>query len=133
MKYYYPAIFTKEDSGLYAIDFPDIESCYTSGEDLEDAFLNAKDVLCYTLYDMEEDGKKAPLHSDVATLAVPKNAFISVIECDTSEYRRVKKGRAVNRTLTVPEWLDTRAKKAGINYSKVLQDGIKRELHITDW
>ena len=51
-KYYYPAVFKKEDKGLSVI-FPDLESCYTQGKDIDDAYEMASDVLCLTLYRME--------------------------------------------------------------------------------
>ena len=35
-KYVYPAIFTPEENGTYSIVFPDLEGCYTCGDDLED-------------------------------------------------------------------------------------------------
>ncbi len=44
MKYVYPAIFTQNDDG-FLVKFPDLESCYTDGTDMKDAFINAEDVL----------------------------------------------------------------------------------------
>ena len=57
-KYIYPAIFTKEDEGGYSIKFPDLEGCYTQGEDIQDGLEMANDVLCFTLYDLEEEKKR---------------------------------------------------------------------------
>ena len=34
-KYVYPAIFTPESTG-WSIHFPDLEGCYTCGDDLKD-------------------------------------------------------------------------------------------------
>jgi predicted RNase H-like HicB family nuclease len=56
-KYVYPAIFTKEKDGGYSVCFPDVESCYTDGDDMADALEMAEDVLCLMLYDMERDKK----------------------------------------------------------------------------
>ena len=53
MKYVYPAVFEKEDGG-YSISFPDLESCYTSAETLEEGIEMANDVLCMVLYHMAE-------------------------------------------------------------------------------
>ena len=45
-KYLFPAIFKKEDNGQYSVNFPDIPQCYTCGDNLQDAFDAAQDVLC---------------------------------------------------------------------------------------
>ena len=36
-RYVYPAIFHPEDDGGFYIYFPDIENCYTQGDDLPDS------------------------------------------------------------------------------------------------
>ena len=38
-KYVYPAIFTPEGKGLFSVEFPDLEGCYTSGDNLQDALM----------------------------------------------------------------------------------------------
>ena len=58
-KYIYPAIF-KKDGEFYTVRFPDLEGCYTQGNDLQDAYEMAADVLCLTLYDMEEGKRGYP-------------------------------------------------------------------------
>lgn len=64
-KYIYPAIFSREGS-FYNIRFPDIENCYTQGESLQDAYEMASDVLCLTLYNLEEENAPIPQASDIA-------------------------------------------------------------------
>ena len=56
MKYVYPAVFTPEDSGRFSVNFPDLESCYTCGDDLGDALYMAEDVLAMTLVSYEDKG-----------------------------------------------------------------------------
>ena len=63
-KYLYPAVFTKEDVG-YSVNFPDLKNCFTSGTTLEEAMDMANDVLCLTLYDLEQDGVAIPAASAV--------------------------------------------------------------------
>ena len=55
-KYVYPAIFMPEENA-YSIFFPDFTSCYTSAPTLAEGMAMANDVLCLTLYDMEENGQ----------------------------------------------------------------------------
>lgn len=127
MKYVYPAIFTKEDSG-YSIRFPDIESCYTSAEDLVEGVDMARDVLCFMLYDLEERKAAIPAPSDVSALRCAENEFVTLVACDTLEYRKFYDSRAVKKTLSIPAWLNTMAESAGINFSATLQSALKEAL-----
>lgn len=132
MKYIYPAVFTK-DGDFYIVKFPDIEGCYTQGETLSEAVEMAEDALCLMLYDYEEDGKKIPEPSDIKKIKVSENeSFVSLISCDTLEYRKFYDNKAVKKTLTIPSWLNTMSEKEGINFSSVLQNALKKELHITE-
>ena len=130
-KYIYPAIFAKEGA-FYTVCFPDLESCYTQGDDLQDAYDAAEDVLCLTLYNLEESGATIPPASDVSAISVAPDEFVSLVSCNTLEYRKFYDNRAVKKTLTIPAWLNTMSERAGINFSAVLQNALKKELKITD-
>lgn len=129
-KYLFPAVFTKENNGQYSVNFPDIQQCYTCGDDLQDAFDMAQDVLCMRLYDMEESGETIPLPSAVQTVSVGDNEIVSLVGCDTIEYRRLNDNKAVKKTLTIPSWLNTMAEREGVNFSAVLQNALRNELHL---
>ena len=128
-KYVYPAVFTEEDSG-YSINFPDLPNCFTSGETLGEAIEMAGDVLCLTLYKMEQAGTAIPAPSDLRDVPVGNKEFVNFIPCDTVEYRRFFDNRAVKKTLTVPSWLNDMAERAGINFSATLQSALKQQLHL---
>ena len=129
-KYIYPAVFTHEDEGSYSINFPDIESCYTSAQTLEEGLKMAEDVLCLVLYELEEQGKAIPQASDIKALELAGNEFSTLVSCDTLEYRKFFNSKAVKKTLSLPAWLNTMAEKEGINFSAVLQKALKAELNI---
>lgn len=129
-KYVYPAIFEKEPEGGYSVYFPDIEGCYTQGEDLADAVENAKDALCLALYDLEEKSAVIKEASDISALTVRDGDFTSLISCDTIEYRRYFDNKAVKKTLTIPNWLNVMSERANINFSAVLQKALMQELNI---
>lgn len=128
-KYVYPAVFTKEEVG-YSINFPDLESCYTSAETLEEGMEMANDVLCLTLYGLEQDGKPIPAASDMNTVAHCEKEFVTLIACDTLAYRKFYDNRAVKKTLSIPSWLNDMAERNGINFSGVLQEALKAKLNI---
>ena len=97
-KYVYPAIFTPEENGMFSVDFPDLEGCYTCGEDLAEALYMAEDVLAFTLYDYEKEKKTIPNPSSRDTLELKDGEFVNLIACDTLEYQK----RNNNRALTDP-------------------------------
>ena len=83
MKYTYAAVFTPEENGLVSVSFPDLDGCYTSGDDIADAVFMAQDALNLTLYDLEQDKKPIPKASKPQDIIVTGEQFISVIAVDT--------------------------------------------------
>lgn len=128
-KYVYPAIFEKEDNGGYSVYFPDLEGCYTCGDDLADSIHMAEDVLAFTLYDFEKEKSPLPTPSDITSLKTD-NGFASLVACDTLEYQKMNNNKAVKKTLTIPEWLNEIAVNANINFSQILQDALKEKLNL---
>lgn len=81
--YIYPAIFTKEETG-YSINFPDIDSCYTMGEDLKDGLEMAEDVLSLMLSGYEKEGKVIPNPSPIERIELNEKQRIYLIKCNTN-------------------------------------------------
>ena len=129
MKYVYPAIFT-EENGAYSVLFPDLEGCYTCGDDLKDAFEMAEDVLAFTLYHYESKGLSIPAPSALGSIKTHENEFVSFVLADTLEYQKIHNSKAVKKTLTIPEWLNELAVENNINFSQVLQNALKEQLHV---
>jgi len=130
MKYAFAAIFTPEENGAFSVLFPDLPNCYTCGDDMADAVVMAQDVLCLTLYDMEQDKKTIPPASNPRDIKIGKTEFISIVAADTETYRRFYENKSVKKTLSVPMWLNEQAERANINFSGVLQEALKTRLHI---
>ena len=128
-KYIYPAVFEKEGD-QYSISFPDLPNCFTQGEDLQDALEMAQDALCLVLYHREKDGKEIPAATDIKKIKVSDNVFVTLIDCDTFEYEKFYKSKAVKKTLTIPEWLNDMAVKENINFSNVLQNALMEQLNV---
>lgn len=127
-KYVYPALFTPEEEGGYSVFFPDLEGCYTCGDDLQDAIVMAQDVLAFYLYDEEAEGNKIPPASPADKIERQKGEFVNYIACDTIEYAKMHNNKAVKKTLTIPEWLNEAATKAGVNFSQVLQEALMEKV-----
>ena len=131
MKYAFAALFEPDAPG-YVVSFPDIPGCITEGDSLEEAAYMAKDALCLRLYDMERSKTEIPAASDPATIKAPENGFISVVVVDTNDYQRFYDTHSVKKTLTIPAWLNERAEESHAPYSRILQEGLKAYLGITD-
>jgi predicted RNase H-like HicB family nuclease len=128
-RYVYPAVFTAEEDG-YSINFPDLESCYTCGDNLADGIVMAEDVLALTLYHYEKEGKSIPTPSEPKDLELNENEFVNLIVADTIVYQKRYNTKAVKKTLTIPEWLNEMASKANINFSQLLQEALTEKLNV---
>lgn len=122
-KYIYPAIFAKEEEG-YSVLFPDLESCYTQGDTLEDAFEMAEDVLSLVLYEYEKNQRMIPEPTPIKKIVIGEHEIVSLVKGDTLEYRKRYNNKAVKKTLTIPEWLNEEASALGVNFSQVLQEAL---------
>lgn len=129
-KYAYPAIFTPEQDGGFSIYFPDLDGCYTCGDDMVDGLTMAQDVLALVLYGYEKDNRVIPQPSKESDITLSDGEFINFIVCDTLEYRKMYNNKAVKKTLTIPEWLNEAATAMDLNFSQVLQEALLSKLQI---
>lgn len=129
-KYVYPAVFTPEEEGRYSVFFPDLEGCYTCGDDLKDAIFMAEDALAFMLYDCERNGSRIPEVSEVKGISVDEGEFINFVACDTLEYARMHNNKVIKKTLTIPEWLNDAATKAGVNFSQTLKEALLEKVNL---
>jgi len=129
-KYSYPAIFESEDDGGYTIYFPDVEGCYTQAEDIAEGIENAGDALCLMLYELEKQGKEIPKSSNVKDIEADEDAFVTLIACDTKFYKNYFEGKSVKINATIPLWLKEAGEKKHVNFSQILQNGVKEYLQI---
>ena len=129
VKYTYPAIFEPAEEGGYLVDFPDIPSCYTEGDTMEEALSMAKDCLEMMLVHYEDENIPVPSPSD--SRSIKTEHVVSYVLADTGEWRRLVDNRAVKKTLSIPAWLNAKAEKAAINFSQTLQEALAGKLHVS--
>lgn len=128
-RYFYPAIFTYESGKEIAVVFPDLD-CATSGFNDDDALLSARELLGCVLYGLEEDGENIPDPTPLSQVKVHENERAVLIDVYMPSIRMARVNRSVNRTVTLPAWLNAIALEHDINFSQVLQEAIKSQLHI---
>lgn len=124
-RYVYPAVFT--DYGPrkeIAVEFPDL-GVATSGTDDADALNSARELLGVTMLGLEEDGERIPSPSKLSKLRLKKGETTALIDVFMPSLRLAHETRAVNRTVTLPAWLNAAALERGVNFSQVLQEALK--------
>ena len=129
MKNAYPIVMTKGSEWI-VVYIPDFD-INTEGEDLADAMEMARDAIGLMGITMEDAGKDIPQPSALEKVTEEHgDAIVTLVDVDFKEYRRANDMRTVRRNVSLPQWLDTRAEKSGINVSAVLQKALKAELGI---
>ena len=89
-QYTFPAIFLWDDNeNYYDVTFPDMENCFTAGENLPEALSNAADALALILCDKEDQGQKIPAPTPLGDIKEPRNGFVNLILADTDTYRAI--------------------------------------------
>ncbi len=126
-KYFYPAIFSKEGEA-YNVKFIDFDNTFTFGMGLEDAYYMAQDAL-YNMLPEYKDNLPTPT-LDYMNIETKENEFVSIVELDPIEHEKKISSKTVNTTVTMPEYLKNLADMKGLNFSKLLQESIKKELNL---
>ena len=126
-KYFYPAVFSKEGSA-YNVKFIDFDNIFTFGIGLEEAYYMAQDALYNMLPEYKDNLPKPTLN--YMGIKVGKDEFVTMVELDILEHEKKISTKTVNTTVTMPEWLKNLADTKGLNFSKILQDGLKKELNL---
>ena len=121
--YVYPAVFHfNDDDGSYTVRFPDLE-CTTEGKNLDNALYMAQDLLTGWLEYCTEKGTELPAASRPQDVRTEPGEFVNLIRAE------LKDGRAVKRTVSLPQGLDDQASAAGLSLSRILQDALKDRLN----
>ena len=128
-RYFYPAVFTYEPDQEIAVTFPDL-GCATSGTNEDDALLSARELLGCVLNGMEDDGEEIPSPTPLSKVETQENERAGLIDVYMPSVRMAQMNRSVNRTVTLPAWLNAVALEHNINFSQVLQEAIKSQLRI---
>ena len=129
MRNVYPVFFTKTNDCIL-IEVPDLE-ILTEGKDMNDAIDMARDAIELKCVSMEDAKEEIPNPSDINSLNIENGTFISegetvisLVDVDSTEYRKKIDTRTVRRNVALPSWLNYEADKAGVNVSRILQEAL---------
>jgi len=126
-RYFYPAVFTYEAGQEIAVVFPDLD-CATSGATDDEALLSARELLGIVLYGLEQDGEVIPAPSELRDIRLEANERAVLVDVYMPSVRLAQTNKSVNRTVTLPAWMNAAAIEKGINFSQVLQDALRAQL-----
>ena len=129
-KYVYPAVYEANELGGYCVFFPDLKNVFTEGDDMPHAMEMAEDALCMMLYGMERDSRPIPLPSRIRDIKAKPDDIVSLVACDTRFYKNYYEGKSVKLNVTIPLWLKEEGEKRHINFSQILQNGVKDYLQL---
>ena len=89
------------------------------------------------MYDDYIDGKELPKATKFEDVTIEDDGFSdmdlsfkTMVDIDMDDYIRRTSSKTVKKTVTIPSYLNEMAKASDINFSKVLTEGLKKELNI---
>lgn len=128
MKTAYPVVISKENDGLYYVEIPDFDIA-TQGISVADAMEMARDAIGLMGISLMDEQKEIP-QPHMKEIVASLEDIVTLVDVNFIEYRKKVDNKAVKKNCTIPYWLSVEAEKAGINYSKVLQEAIIKVLGI---
>ena len=136
----YPAIFYKEETGGYSVIFPDLNHLATCGDTIQEAMEMAVDCLAGYLFTEKLDGNELPMPTpleqidpyceDMDDEDKKTERVVNMISVDVEAYAAQHFNKAVKRTVSIPLWLNNRAIAKKVNFSKLLQQALIKELKV---
>ena len=129
-KLIYPIILHPEEAGGYSVDIPDL-GIGTQGETVAECIEMARDAIGLWGICEQDAGHPIPEPSNLVPAHEP-DEIVTLVDTDFGAYRRANDMRTVRKNVTLPSWLCYLAENAGVNFSQVLQEGLRAKLQVAD-
>ena len=128
-RYIYPAVFTYAEGQEIAVTFPDL-GVATSGENDRDALDSARELLGCVIFGLEEDQEEIPAPTPLQDVKLEEGERSMLIDVFMPSIRMAQENRSINRTVTLPAWLNAAALERNVNFSQVLQEALRVQLDL---
>ena len=128
MKQVYPVILHPEAEGGFSVSVPDL-NIGTQGETVVECIDMARDAIGLWGICEQDAGRSTPEPSGL-TPAHKDGELVTLVDIDFDAYRRAHDMRTIRKNVTIPSYLNDLAERAGVNFSQVLQDGLKQRLGV---
>ncbi|MBO1307174.1 type II toxin-antitoxin system HicB family antitoxin [Enterococcus sp. 669A] len=124
----YPAIFELDPVG-YGIYFPDVEGAVTQGATVPEGLTMAADALGIMLADLIANEETLPEPTPINEIDYDKETqFVTLVAVNLADY--LKEAKLDKKNVSIPHWLNVRAEKAGVNFSKTLTEALMEKLNV---
>ena len=127
---FYPIVIHPAEEGGYVVDIPDLQ-IGTQGETIPACIEMARDAIGLWCICEQDAHRPIPAPASVSPTHGPSD-IVTLVDIDVDAYRRANDRRTVRRNVSLPSWLDSAARNAGLNVSAVLVAALKSELAITE-
>ena len=142
MKVIYPVLFYKEKENGYSVFVPDLDNASTCGSTLQEAMEMAEELIASVVLDLMEEDDKIPKADSIEKVSFEKleknleienwdytSKFKTYIAVDISSYAEQWGKELVKKTLNIPKWINTKAEKLKINFSKTLEEALLKKIY----
>ena len=99
-KLFYPALFHKAEEGGFWVTFPDFPECFTEGDNMEEAYEMAFEVLGLAITDKLKNNEPLPTSSSFENIVIEKDSFLAIVEFDKLAYNKKHNSKAVKKART---------------------------------
>lgn len=123
MKTAHPIVLTSTEEG-YTAYIPDF-NLTAKGEQQSDAISAAKNAICMWAFSEENAEKSIPKPFSTNGIAAKSGQIVTLVDVSLEEQQRM-----VQKSIAIPCWLNELAEKENIDFSQVLQEGLKEKLHV---
>ena len=120
----YQGIIHNDKDGLW-LEFPALPGCFSHAKNIPELLQSGKEAMETWVLGILENGEKLPQERLDLERTLGEGESFTYIQSDIDLANNAK---SVEKTLTIPAWLDEQATLRHLNYSKVLQDALVANL-----
>ncbi|PHU34416.1 type II toxin-antitoxin system HicB family antitoxin [Pseudobutyrivibrio ruminis] len=117
----YPVVLTPDECG-YLVYVPAF-NIDTSGKDMADAMEMARDAIGIVGIEYQDQGLALP-NIDDGEMITEANDIVTYVDIDFDAYRLKCDNRRVRKNVTIPYYLNLKAEKLGLNFSRILEEAL---------
>lgn len=121
----------KEEKEQYTARIPDFD-IKVSGEGLAETIATVRSAIANRLFGDDRFEHYPNTTNKRLKCECDDDEFVAIIDIDLVKYRRKYDNRRIRKNLTIPNWLNEEAEKQDVNFSRVLEEAIKRKLNYQD-
>lgn len=117
----YPVVLTKTEKG-YLVYVPDFD-INTFGSSITDAIEMSRDAIGLAGISLQDMEQELPVENSIEFSTNP-NDIVTLVDIDFDSYRFKNDNRKVRKNVTIPYYLNIKAEKLGLNFSRVLEEAL---------